>query len=67
LEDLDFLTFEQAKAAKFQIDFDAAPPAPALKMLGTTVIDTVKIADIVAYILESFLPDLGAPWALPQP
>ena len=50
LEDRYFLTFEQAKAAKIKIDFDAAPPAPAPKMLGTTVIDTVTIADIVPYI-----------------
>jgi 5-methyltetrahydrofolate--homocysteine methyltransferase len=50
LEDRYFLTFPQAKAARLNIDFDAVPPAPAPNRLGTTVIDTVTIADIVPYI-----------------
>lgn len=50
LEDRKFLTFEKAKAEKMKIDFDAAPPAPAPTKLGITVIDTVKVADIVKYI-----------------
>ena len=50
MEDHYFLTFEQAKAAKIKIDFDAILPVPAPKILGTTVIDTVTIADIVPYI-----------------
>jgi 5-methyltetrahydrofolate--homocysteine methyltransferase len=32
------------------IDFDATPPAPAPRTLGTTLIDSVKIADVVPYI-----------------
>jgi len=50
LEDRYFLTFEQAKERKIKIDFDAVPPAPAPKKLGTTVIDSVSIEDVVPYI-----------------
>eukprot|EP00538_Stauroneis_constricta_P012612 CAMPEP_0119547530 /NCGR_PEP_ID=MMETSP1352-20130426/1633_1 /TAXON_ID=265584 /ORGANISM="Stauroneis constricta, Strain CCMP1120" /LENGTH=1423 /DNA_ID=CAMNT_0007592477 /DNA_START=1 /DNA_END=4272 /DNA_ORIENTATION=+ len=50
LEDRHFLTFEQAKERKFKIDFDDAPPAPAPTKPGITVIDAVKVADVVPYI-----------------
>jgi 5-methyltetrahydrofolate--homocysteine methyltransferase len=50
LEDRYFLTFEQAKAQRKVIDFDKVPPAPAPKKTGITVIDNVKVADIVPYI-----------------
>mmetsp|Transcript_2486 Transcript_2486/g.3653 ORF Transcript_2486/g.3653 Transcript_2486/m.3653 type:complete len:1363 (+) Transcript_2486:159-4247(+) len=50
LEDRYFLTFKQAKEQKLTIDFDAVPPAPAPKKIGITVIDSVKIADVVPYI-----------------
>jgi 5-methyltetrahydrofolate--homocysteine methyltransferase len=50
LEDRYFLTFEQAKEQKCKIDFDNFPPAPTPNKLGITVIDTIKIADIVPYI-----------------
>jgi 5-methyltetrahydrofolate--homocysteine methyltransferase len=50
LEDRYFLSFEQAKKQKMVIDFDKAPPAPVPNKLGITVIDHVKIADIVPYI-----------------
>eukprot|EP00934_Nitzschia_sp_Nitz4_P004784 Nitzschia sp. Nitz4//scaffold86_size83305//70770//74855//NITZ4_005273-RA/size83305-processed-gene-0.109-mRNA-1//-1//CDS//3329559283//4774//frame0 len=50
LEDRYFLSFEDAKAKKLAIDFDAFPPAPAPKKLGISVIDSVKIADVIPYI-----------------
>jgi 5-methyltetrahydrofolate--homocysteine methyltransferase len=50
LEDRYFLTFEQAKAQRKVIDFDKVPPAPVPKKTGITVIDSVKVADIVPYI-----------------
>jgi 5-methyltetrahydrofolate--homocysteine methyltransferase len=50
LEDRYFLTFEQAKENKLKIDFDTTPPAPAPRKLGITVIDDVKVADVVPYI-----------------
>jgi len=50
LEDRYFLTFEQAKEQKFVIDFDSKPPAPAPNKMGITVIDSVKVADVVPYI-----------------
>jgi 5-methyltetrahydrofolate--homocysteine methyltransferase len=50
LEDRYFLTFEKAKEAKFKIDFDAAPPAPAPKQLGVSLIESVKVSDVVPYI-----------------
>jgi len=50
LEDRNFLTFEDAKKEKLVIDFDAAPPAPTPNKLGVTVIDSVKVADVVPYI-----------------
>ena len=48
LVDCYFLMFEQTKAAKIKIDFNATLPAP--KILSTIVMDTVTIADIVPYI-----------------
>lgn len=50
LEDRYFLTFDKAKEHKLAIDFDKAPPAPTPNKLGVTVIDSVKIADVVPYI-----------------
>jgi len=50
LEDRYFLTYEEAKEQKLVIDFDKAPPAPAPSKLGTTVIDTVTVKDVVPYI-----------------
>ncbi|KAG7364831.1 methionine synthase [Nitzschia inconspicua] len=50
LEDRNFLTHEQAKKSKFVIDFDLKPPAPVPNKLGITVIDFVKVADVVPYI-----------------
>lgn len=50
LEDRYFLTFEQAKERRANIDFDSTPPPPAPRTLGTTLIDSVKIADVVPYI-----------------
>ena len=50
LEDRNFLTFEEAKNQKKVIDFDALPPAPVPNKLGITVIDSVKIADVISYI-----------------
>jgi 5-methyltetrahydrofolate--homocysteine methyltransferase len=59
LEDRYFLTFEQAKAQKRKIDFDDAPPAPTPNKLGITVIDSVKLADVVPYI--DWVSILGCP------
>ena len=50
LEDRYFLTFEQAKEQKFTIDFDTNPPAPAPNKLGLTVVDNIKISEVVPYI-----------------
>jgi 5-methyltetrahydrofolate--homocysteine methyltransferase len=50
LEDRYFLTFDQAKEQKFVIDFNRSPPAPAPNKLGITVVDSVKISDVVPYI-----------------
>ena len=50
LEDRYFLTFDQAKEQKFKIDFEQSPPAPAPAKMGISVIDSVKIADVVPYI-----------------
>jgi 5-methyltetrahydrofolate--homocysteine methyltransferase len=50
LEDRNFLSFENAKKAKYAIDFDAHPPAPTPNKIGVTVMDSVKIADVVPYI-----------------
>ncbi|KAL7540864.1 hypothetical protein ACHAXR_010431, partial [Thalassiosira sp. AJA248-18] len=50
LEDRYFLTFDQAKEQKFAIDFDEVPPAAAPNKLGVTVIDDVKLEDVVPYI-----------------
>jgi 5-methyltetrahydrofolate--homocysteine methyltransferase len=50
LEDRNFLTFDEAKKEKKAIDFDAVPPAPVPNKLGITVIDSVKLADVVPYI-----------------
>ena len=50
LEDRYFLTYDQAKEQRFKIDFDNSPPAPAPNKIGVTLIDSVKIADVVPYI-----------------
>jgi len=50
LEDRNFLTFDEAKQEKKVIDFDATPPAPVPNKLGVTVIDSVKLADVIPYI-----------------
>ena len=50
LEDRYFLTFDQAKKQRLVIDFDATPPAPAPSMIGVTVIDDVKLEDVVPYM-----------------
>merc|ERR1719223_121303 len=50
LEDRNFMTFDEAKKWKKQIDFDAIPPAPVPNKLGMTVIDSVKLADVIPYI-----------------
>jgi len=50
LEDRYFLTFEQAKEKKMRIDFASSPPAPPPKKLGVTVIDSVKLSDVVPYV-----------------
>jgi len=50
LEDRYYLTFEQAKEQKLVIDFDSAPPAPAPKKLGVSVIDNVNLEDVVPFI-----------------
>jgi len=50
LEDRYFLTFEDAQKQKMVIDFDKAPPVPVPNKLGTTVFDTIKVADVIPYI-----------------
>ena len=50
LEDRNFLTFEEAKKKNKNIDYDAVPPAPVPNKLGMTVIDSVKLADVIPYI-----------------
>lgn len=50
LEERKFLTFEQAKKEKFVIDFDKSPPPITPNKLGISVIDSVKIADVVPYL-----------------
>jgi len=50
LEDRYFLTFEEAKKKKVDIDFDAVPPASVPNRLGVTVIDNVTLEDVVPYI-----------------
>lgn len=50
LEDRYFLTFDQAKKQKIDIDFDAVPVAPQPNKLGVTVIDNVSLEDVVPYI-----------------
>ena len=50
LEDRYFLTFEQAKDRRKAIDFQAAPPAPVPAKMGVTLIDSVKLSDVVPYI-----------------
>lgn len=49
LEDRYFLTFEQSKEQKLNIDFDKDPIAPAPKKLGVTVIDQVSLEDVIPY------------------
>jgi len=50
LEDRHFLSHEDAQKQKMVIDFDKAPPAPVPNKLGTTVIDSVKLADVIPYM-----------------
>mmetsp|Transcript_60505 Transcript_60505/g.91260 ORF Transcript_60505/g.91260 Transcript_60505/m.91260 type:complete len:1363 (+) Transcript_60505:182-4270(+) len=50
LEDRYFLTFEQAKEQRKNIDFEKVPPAPVPNQLGINLIDSVKVADVVPYI-----------------
>jgi 5-methyltetrahydrofolate--homocysteine methyltransferase len=50
LDDRYFMTHEQAMERKLSIDFESTPPSPSPNKLGITVIDSVKIADIVRYI-----------------
>jgi len=50
LEDRNFLTFEEAKASKFDIDFDKFPPQPPPRKTGVTVIDSTSLEDILPYI-----------------
>jgi 5-methyltetrahydrofolate--homocysteine methyltransferase len=50
LEDRHFLSFQQAKQQKLVIDFDNAPVAPVPEKVGITVVDQVKVADVVPYI-----------------
>merc|ERR1711957_30770 len=50
LEDRNFLTFEDARKKRKVIDFDAVPPPPVPTKTGITVIDSVKLADVVSYI-----------------
>ena len=49
LEDRYFLTFEQSKEQKLNIDFDKDPIAPTPKKLGVTVIDQVSLEDVIPY------------------
>lgn len=50
LEERKFLTFEQAKKERFIIDFDKSPPPVAPKKIGVTLVDSVKISDVVPYL-----------------
>jgi 5-methyltetrahydrofolate--homocysteine methyltransferase len=50
LEDRNFLTLEQAQKEGKKIDFDASPPAPVPNKVGITVIDSVKLADVIPYM-----------------
>ena len=50
LEDRYFLSFDQAKKQKLIIDFADDPPAPPPTKLGITVVDDVKLEDVVPYI-----------------
>jgi 5-methyltetrahydrofolate--homocysteine methyltransferase len=50
LEDRNFLSFEDAKKQKFVINFDEMPPAATPNKIGVTVINSVKVADVVPYI-----------------
>merc|ERR1712176_1582731 len=50
LEDRYFLTFDQAKKKKVDIDFDVIPPAPVPNKLGITVVENVTLEDVVPYI-----------------
>lgn len=50
LEDRNFLTFDQAKSQKLNIDFDAKPPAQTPNKLGVTLIDQVSLEDVVPYM-----------------
>ena len=50
LEDRYFLSFEKAKEQKLLIDFTERSPAPAPHQLGVTLIDSVKLTDVVPFI-----------------
>lgn len=50
LEDRYFLTFDEAKKKRVDIDFDAFPPASAPNRPGVTVIENVTLEDVVPYI-----------------
>ena len=50
LEDRNFLSFEDAKGEKLEIDFDANPPQPPPKRMGITVIDDTSLEDVLPYI-----------------
>merc|ERR1712176_670593 len=50
LEDRRFLTYGKTKEKKFVIDFDKVPPAPTPNQLGITIIDKVKLMDVIPYI-----------------
>jgi 5-methyltetrahydrofolate--homocysteine methyltransferase len=50
LEDRNFLTFEEAKKEKKDVDFTAVPPAPAPAKLGITVIEDVPLADLTQFM-----------------
>jgi len=50
LEDRHFLTFNEAKKYKLNIDFDSTPPAAAPNTSGVNLIDDVLVEDIVNFI-----------------
>merc|ERR1712161_45348 len=50
LEERHYLDFDAAKKRKLQIDFDAVPPPPPPNNSGITVVDYVKLQDVVPYI-----------------
>merc|ERR1712070_537879 len=50
LEERKYLSLPAAQRKKYTIDFDVTPPQPMPNELGATVIDTVKVADVLPYI-----------------